>query len=210
FLWRYDGNMFVRLKEPGVMTGVGVDANDGAHLRAGADNAIWESRDAGDTWTRIGTLTVPAPIVYRTAFDPANLDHIVVGAALSGASVSFDGGRTWSGSSERRNVFNIVIAPSNGDVVWTMGIDLADSSKHIYRSTDGGRTFRAVVDQKEEVTLVNGPVMAVHPRDANILYFVFGTSFQNYGTDLFRFDASSGALTVAHNDFDDIDAIAFS
>jgi len=211
FLARYDGNAIKSLKSPGTLTGLGVDPDDGTHLRAGtSEGAIWESRDSGDTWSRIGAINVSAPIVYRTAFDPSNLDHIVVGTAVSGALTSFDGGRTWSGTSDRRNVFNIVIAPSNASIVWAMGIELADSSKHIYRSVDGGVTFNAVVDQKEGVTLINGPVMAVHPRDANILYFVFGTSFQNYGTDLFRYDASTSTLTVAHNDFDDIDSIAFS
>lgn len=210
FLWRYDGNAIVHLREPGVITGLAVDPNDGTHVRAGADNAIWESRDSGETWSRIGTLDVAAPIVYRTAFDPSNLDHIIVGTAVNGARVSFDGGRTWSGSKEQRNVFNIVVAPSKGSIVYAMGIDLTDTSKHIYRSTDGGVTFNAVVDEKPGVTLINGPVMAVHPRDANILYFVFGTNFQNYGTDLFRFDASTSTITVAHNDFDDIDVIAFS
>jgi hypothetical protein len=91
-----------------------------------------------------------------------------------------------------------------------MALKTSDSSRHIFRSTDGGRTFVSILDASAEVTLVNGPVMAAHPTDANVLYFVFGTYFQNYGTDLFRFDAASRELRVMHHDFDDIDAIAFS
>jgi hypothetical protein len=42
------------------------------------------------------------------------------------------------------------------------------------------------------------------------VYFFFGTAFQGYGTDVFRYDTATGALTVAHNDSDDINSIAFS
>ena len=40
--------------------------------------------------------------------------------------------------------------------------------------------------------------------------YLFGTFFQGYGTDLFRYDASTATLTKTHNDYDGIDAIAFS
>ena len=52
--------------------------------------------------------------------------------------------------------------------------------------------------------------MAAHPTDPNVLYFVFGTYFQDYGTDLFRYDAATRELRLMHHDFYDIDAIAFS
>jgi hypothetical protein len=111
-------------------------------------------------------------------------------------------------------VFNIVISPANPAVVWAMAINLVEAGpsegKHIYRSADGGASFVAVVSQGSGVQLINGPVMAVHPTDSNILYFVFGTYFDAYGTDLFRYDAAVGSLTVMHHDYNDFDSIAFS
>ena len=76
--------------------------------------------------------------------------------------------------------------------------------------TNGGATFRAVVDDSAEVNLVNGPTMAAHPTDSDVLYFVFGTKFQGYGTDLFRYDAKKNRLSMTHNANHDINAIAFS
>jgi hypothetical protein len=152
-------------------------------------------------------------LVYRGAFDPANLDHAVVGTASTGAFVTFDGGRNWQraeGLGQNFNVFNLVVSPAGGDVVWAMALNLGDESRHIYRSTDGGRSFAPVVGAGNGVTLINGPVMAAHPSNQDVLYFVFGTYFQDYGTDLFRFDASTRELRLMHHDFDDIDAIAFS
>jgi hypothetical protein len=42
-----------------------------------------------------------------------------------------------------------------------------------------------------------------------VMYFVFGSYFQAYGTDIYRYDAGTDQLTVEHNAYDGIDAIAF-
>jgi hypothetical protein len=216
FLVRYDSRGAVKVKQPVAFIGLAVDRADADHVRAGgSDGSIWESRDGGETWTRIGSVRVASsdPIFYRVAFDPANLDHIVAGVTNDGASVSFDGGSTWQAAknlSGRMNVFELAISPADPNVVWAEGIDLGELRRHIYLSRDGGATFRSVVDQSASVQLINGNLLAPHPALPDVLYFVFGTYFQNYGTDLFRYDAASGALTMTHNDFNDINSIAFS
>jgi hypothetical protein len=96
-----------------------------------------------------------------------------------------------------------------------MGIqlDLTDTwwgGRYIARSTDGGRNFSVVLRQNRTITLRNGPVMAAHPTDANVLYFVFGTYFNNYGTDIYKFDARTARTTLTHNSYPDVNAIAFS
>jgi hypothetical protein len=210
FLVRYDSRGAVKLKQPVAFIGFGVDAKNGEHVRAGgSDGAIWDSIDGGETWTRAGSIS--SNLLYRFAFDPANLDHIVVGTAVTGALYTRDGGRTWQPSSlDRANVFELIISPADGSVVWAEGLDNRDSVRHIFRSIDGGATFSAVLDDSAEIQLINGNTMAAHPTDPNILYFVFGTYFQGYGTDLYRYDAASRSLYVTHNDYNDINSIAFS
>ena len=66
------------------------------------------------------------------------------------------------------------------------------------------------IEASAEVTLINGPTMAAHPTDPNVLYFVFGTYYADYGTDLFRYDASTKTLTMTHNRHHDVNAIAFA
>jgi photosystem II stability/assembly factor-like uncharacterized protein len=214
FLVRYDSRGAVKLKEPAAFVGVGINPDNADHLRAGSDEGtVWESRDAGETWSSIGVLradTSPA-IFYRFAFAPSNIDHVVAGTTQSGGYVSRDGGRTWTKSALGTgsvNAFNFVFAPSDDRVVWAMALDA--NGRHIFRSTDGGATYSAVVDQSPDVSLRNGPVMAAHPTDANVLYFVFGTYFQGYGTDIYRYDAASQTVTTTHNSYDDVDVIAFS
>jgi len=154
----------------------------------------------------------------------------VSGLAWSGSGkikavdVSFDGGRNWTRSTGLSstgtgpvNVFNAVIAPAGGQVVWAMGLDLDEADagapsggRHIYRSTDGGVTFMPVVDQSDEIRLQNGPTMAAPPDSTDVVYFTFGMSFGNYGTDVFRYDEATGQVTKTHNDFDRVPAIAFN
>jgi outer membrane protein assembly factor BamB len=56
----------------------------------------------------------------------------------------------------------------------------------------------------------NGPTMAAHPTDSGILYWDFGVSFGNYGTDLYKVDATTGQVTWTHNAYHGIGAIEFS
>jgi hypothetical protein len=147
----------------------------------------------------------------------------VVGTMVGGAYVTTDAGRSWtkatgtSATGGNSNIFNVVISPVSSDVVWAEGIDLDESAKnvpsegrHIFQSHDGGFTFTPVVDKSADVVLTNGPTMAAHPTDANVLYFVFGTSFGGYGTDLYRFDGMNGQVTKTHNAYHGIDAFAFN
>lgn len=212
-----EAGVLTRLAAPSnAIAGVGVDPNDSLHLRLVADDGhVFDSFDAGRTWTERGSLRIDG-LLYSVAFDAANLDHMLVGVSTSGAWRSDDGGVSWNqargfsaGERVNANIFTIVFAPSDASVVWAMGIDMTTLVKHVYRSSDGGSTFAAVVDESDTVALINGPTMAPHPRDPNVLYFVFGTWFQNYGTDLFRYDFSRRALTLFHHDLDGVDSIVF-
>ena len=219
FLVRYDSRGAVKLKQPVDFMGLGVDPQNGEKLRAGGvDGTIWQSLDGGDSWDFFGKLD-GAPLYYRFVFDPANLDHVVAGTVSNGAYVSRDGGKTWTrsaGIGERlANVFTFAISPVDGNRVWAMGIDVdntgdAAHGRHIYLSDDGGASYRAVVDEAPGVKLINGPIMAPHPSNRDVLYFVFGTHVFQYGTDVFRYDAGTGALTMRHNEQNDVNAIAFS
>jgi hypothetical protein len=224
-LYRVDGRTITTLKSPVTsVMGFGVDPANRDHARLVDSNGqLWESTDAGATWSPLGRSPVSGAFAYRAAFDPQSLDHIAVGTMVSGAFVTVDAGRTWSqatGTSStggNSNIFNLVISPVSGNVVWAQGIDLAENAnnvpsegRHIFRSVDGGFTFTPVVDKSADVTLINGPAMAAHPTQTGVLYFTFGTSFAGYGTDLYRYDAATGQVTKTHNAYHGIDAFAFN
>lgn len=230
YAWSDNGNYFARIDRGGVtelrapfasILGVGVDARDAKHVRAGGDyGSIVESFDGGDSWNRVapGPPSDELTIVYRVEFDPTNLDHILIGETNSGAYMTTDGGRTWDQSRSNfngpTNIFNFAISPADPNVVWAMGIylpytDQPWGGRYILRSTDGGRNFTAVYRETRKVVIRNGPVMAAHPTDPNVLYFVFGTYFSNYGTDIYKLNAGTNTLQIRHNQAEDVDAIAF-
>lgn len=205
----------------GGIVGLAVDAVDPRRLRhADLAGGIWDSADAGATWTQRGRL--PGAWAHRAAFDPHNPDRIVLGVMDSGAWVSQDGGQTWTPATglgapgERVSVFNVVWSPAQPNRVWAMGLNIAEhdrgepsEGRHVFRSDDGGASFTRVIDQSDALTLNNGPLMAPHPTDAGVLYVVFGTWYGRYGTDLYRYDDATGTVTTAHNAYDEIGAIAF-
>jgi len=213
FILRYDSRGAKVLKAPAVGVGVGTDPSNGDHVRVGdTDGNLWNSTDAGESWTPINSLPPQSnSFVYRFSFDPSNIDHIVAGRLAGGAFVTFDGGKHWDRTSfgNAFNVMNFAISPVDGNSVWAMAVDGGSGLHALHHSSDGGRTFVQVVAASAEVTIINQPVMAAHPTDPNVVYFVFGTFFQQYGTDIYRVDANGG-VTTAHNAADDVNAIVFS
>ncbi|MGW5424153.1 WD40/YVTN/BNR-like repeat-containing protein [Streptomyces sp. NPDC003943] len=224
-LARVDGTTVTTLTAPTTaVVGLGTDPADAGHVRlAGNDGKLYDSRDGGATWTAIGTPAFPAGTgVYSVAFDPANLDHAVAGAMVNGGAVTTDGGTTWTASTgltsgTSANLFRTAVSPANPAVVYGVGIDLTEAvpgsgneGRHLYRSTDGGRTFAKIVDDTSDHKLTNSTLLAPSPTDPAVLYFEYGTYFSGYGTDLLRYDAGTGLVTKTHNAFDGVSAIAFN
>lgn len=220
-LLRVDDEVITKLSSPAGdqgIVGLGVDPDDPDHVRIGDTHGrLWDSLDAGVKWQQSGVAAVGEQFAYRAAFDPQDLDHVVLGVVSQGAFVTTDAAAKWTAATglsanNKANGFHVVVSPVSGDIVWLEGYDLANNddakARHVYRSEDGGHTFTPVVDP-DEATLYNGNHMFPHPTDPNVLYFVFGSNFGNYGTDLFRYDHKDGKITLTHNKWHDT-IVAFS
>jgi len=226
-LARIDGTTITYLGSPvDSIVGVGTDPRDADRVRFGdGGGQLWESTDGGLRFSPIGAR-IPSSsfLYYRAAFDPNNIDHVVVGSVINGAFVTFDGGRTWNQASGLSstgtgavNVFSAVVSPADSRTVYAMGLDIAESDagaasqgRHIYLSKDGGLTFRPVVDRSNDVILPNGVPMAGHPTKEGVLYFTYGTSFGGYGTDVYRYDDTTGGVTETHNTYHGGPSLAFN
>lgn len=228
-LYRVHGTRVTAL--PPVATGYGLGVADlavnGNVVRVVlGDGTVRDSSDAGASFHTTGRPVREGDTdlwVYSASIDPANPDHITIGTMSEGVYTTWLGGWQWTRATmgkpgESVNAFSVAVSPADPRVVWAQGLNMAEhdahhpsEGRHVYRSTDGGRTFGVVVDHVPgEVTLVNGALLAPHPTDAAVLYFVFGTSFANYGTDLFRVDTRRGTLSVAHNDHHGITSVLFN
>ncbi len=183
-----------------------------ARLRVVAgDGQLYDSSNDGETWQRVGVPPARDLFLYDAVVDPRNPDHVVAGVMSDGVYVTFDGGRTWTRSRpvERVNAFSLAMSPADPSKVWMEGYDRDRSTRFIWESTDGGLKFREVLDQSR-ADLINGNKMWASPVDPDLLYFSYGTSFANFGADLYRFVPSTGALTKQHNKNDGIPSLAFN
>lgn len=186
---------------------IAADPADGTHLRAVAsDGGLYDLFGFAGRWSQVGRAAPVGFLVYFASIDPADLDHVVIGQVIDGAVTTHDAGSTWTvatGLSSTGdgpvNAFNGVVSPADSNVVWVMGLDIDESDagapsqgRHVYRSEDGGLTFVPVVDGGSSgIVLTNGPVLAPHPTDADVLYFPFGSRFEG-GVWLYRYDDATG------------------
>ncbi|HEX5044352.1 MAG TPA: hypothetical protein VFV75_15705 [Candidatus Polarisedimenticolaceae bacterium] len=222
-LARIDAKTITPLRAPvDSVVGLATHASDADTLRLVGGGSIWESTDGGLSFKPVGArIPTSSFLFYRGAFDPASLDHVVVGVA-GGAYVTFDGGATWSASTGLSstgtgpvNVFEIVVSPADPGTVFAEALDIAEldaggPGRHIYLSRDGGLTFHPVVTPSSEVVLINQNPMAAHPINADVVYFTYGASFFGYGADLYRYDDRTGTVTKTHNTYHGLKVIDFN
>jgi photosystem II stability/assembly factor-like uncharacterized protein len=104
------------------------------------------------------------------AADPRNPDRILLGTSSSQLFVSNDGGYTWSrlarvGDGDHYVVDHIVFDPEHPDTVYAAAWSVETNGGDVFRSDDGGRTWRALAG-------IHGKsvrAFAVAPSDHNIL-----------------------------------------
>ncbi len=132
-----------------------VDPHNGSVLYAGTSDGVLKSTDAGHTWRRSGLAPTPSSRgreglegwVWSIAVDPADSRHVyaVRNGYAPGRSVyrSRDAGATWQAMrlSTGRTVTQIGAVGSGVLYAASLG-----SSSGILRSTDGGTTWRGVLD----------------------------------------------------------------
>ncbi len=144
----------------GRLTAIAVDPHDSNHVWAGAAaGGVFESRDAGNTWTPVFDGR-PVLNVGALAAHPTNSDIVYVGTGeANGAGYSYDGegvyrtldgGVSWQhlGLAETRRIGRIAIDPVDPQRVFVAaagGVYVPDEFRGVYRSTDGGMTWTKVL-----------------------------------------------------------------
>ncbi|UCE24340.1 MAG: T9SS type A sorting domain-containing protein [Candidatus Zixiibacteriota bacterium] len=226
--YRIEGTDVVNRSAPRNIYGLAVDPDDANHIRIGTyDCQLYESFDGGVTFAPLGNPANTGNTIYfAVEFDPSNFDCALCGS--KGAWRTTDAGQTWSvippfEKEDLDLVYLFEFNRADPGRVWARANleTIANPTREILVSSDGGASFGPAikqgdqtVDQNGEVRtaiLTNQPTMAAHSENPDLFYFVMGSYFQGYGTDLFRYDARMDDLSVVHIDLlDGIDAIAFN
>ena len=128
-----------------------------------ASGGVWKTVNNGTTWTPIfdseGSYSIGA-----IAMDPKNTATIWVGTGENnsqrsvgygdGVYRSDDGGRTWRnvGLKTSEHIGKIVIDPRNSDVIFVAAqgpLWSGGGERGLYKTTDGGKTWKAVIPGTE-------------------------------------------------------------
>ncbi|HEX9886601.1 MAG TPA: hypothetical protein VGA70_08940 [Longimicrobiales bacterium] len=142
---------------------------------------LWKTTNAGVTFAPIFD-DQPSYSLGTVTLDPSSPEVVWVGTGenVSGRHVAWgdgvyrspDGGRTWArmGLDRSEHVGRILVDPRDGDVVlvaaegplWSSG-----GQRGVYRTTDGGATWQAVLAPGENTGATD---IERHPTDPDVLY----------------------------------------
>jgi photosystem II stability/assembly factor-like uncharacterized protein len=148
---------------------------------AAASGGVWKTTNAGTTWTPIFD-TYGSYSIGCVAVDPRN--HLVVwvgtGENNSQRSVgygdglykSIDGGASFSrvGLERSEHIARVLIDPRNASVVYVAAqgpLWNAGGDRGLYKTTDGGKTWKAVLNVSENTGVTD---VVFDPRNPDVLY----------------------------------------
>jgi photosystem II stability/assembly factor-like uncharacterized protein len=151
------------------------------YVAASAGN-LWKTENRGNTWTPIfethGAYSLGAVVV-----DPkdSNIVWLGTGENNNQRSVSFgdgvykstDAGKTWkrAGLENSEHIQNIIIDPrNNSNVVYVTAIGplwSAGGDRGLYKTTDGGQTWKAVLTINEDTGVTD---MVMDPKKPDVIY----------------------------------------
>ncbi len=160
------------------------DPNDPNTLSLGAAAAgVWKSTNRGVTWSPI----FDGESVYSIgclAIDPKDSLTIWAGSGENnsqrsvswgdGVYKSTDGGKSWKnmGLGKSEHIGKILIDPRDSNVVWVAAqgpLWSAGGDRGLYKTLDGGKTWKKVLDISENTGVSD---LAFDPRNPDVVYAV--------------------------------------
>lgn len=167
---------------------------------------VWKTVDAGHNWVNVSdgffkTGSVGALAIARS--NPETVyagmgEHAIRGNTSHGDGVyrSDDGGETWRhlGLENTRQISNIIVHPDDANLVYVAALGHAwgaNEERGIYRSRDGGDTWRKILYLNEDVGAGD---LEMDPSDPDVLYagmwqarrYAWGLRGAGPGTGLYK------------------------
>ena len=142
---------------------------------------VWKTNDAGRTWNPIFDSQSIASIgAMAVAPSEPNIIYVGSGEADMRSSISYgdgmyksvDAGKTWThmGLEDSRQIGRILVDPRDPDRVFVAALGHAygpNAERGVYRSEDGGRTWKRVLFHDENTGAID---LAFEPGDVRTIY----------------------------------------
>jgi photosystem II stability/assembly factor-like uncharacterized protein len=151
---------------------------------------LWKTVDGGDTWTPVTDGKVTSASVGAVAVSETNPDLVYIGMgetcirgdimAGDGVYRSTDAGRTWThvGFEKSENISKIRIHPTNPNIVFVAAfgkMSKPNEERGIYKSTDGGTTWRRVLFRDAKTAAIDISIDVTNP---NVMYAAMWEAFR--------------------------------
>jgi photosystem II stability/assembly factor-like uncharacterized protein len=152
------------------------------HFYFGAvGGGVWETENAGRTWTPIFDLE-PVASIGAIAVAPSNPKVLYVGSGEAdmrsdisygnGMYRSADGGQTWTkiGLSDTRQIGRILVDPGNPDLVFVAALGHAygpNAERGVFRTGNGGKTWKKVLFKDEDTGAID---LAFDPKNSRTIF----------------------------------------
>jgi photosystem II stability/assembly factor-like uncharacterized protein len=183
-----------------VVAVAGVPSQPNVYYFGGVGGGVWKTTDGGGTWLPISDGQFKTSSVGAIAVADSDPNVIYVGMGEScvrgnasngdGVYKSVDGGKTWRnvGLQDSQVIGAVRVHPKNPDVVYVAALGHLwgpNEMRGVYRSTDGGGTWKQVFTRGPDTGAVD---LAMDPANPRVLY----ASFWQVRRNPYHFD-SGGA-----------------
>ena len=165
-----------------VTTVTGVPSQPYTFYMGGTGGGVWKTTDAGHTWFNITDRYFAVGSIGAVEVSQSNPDTLFAGTGSSkirsnvsigrGIYKSTDAGKTWtfSGLRDVGQIATVRINPSNADIIYVAALGdpfVPNKDRGIYRSTDGGQTWKNILFVNDTV---GGADLELQPGNPNVVF----------------------------------------
>jgi photosystem II stability/assembly factor-like uncharacterized protein len=151
---------------------------------------LWKTTNGGNDWLPVTDGQIGSTSVGAVAVSESNPDVVYIGTGETcirgniipgdGVYKSTDAGKTWAkvGFSDKQNISEIRIHPTNPDIVWVaaFGFHAAPNDERgVFKTTDGGRTWRKVLYRDSKTGAID---LSVDRSNPMVLYAALWEAFR--------------------------------
>ena len=151
---------------------------------------LWKTTDGGATWAPVTDGQIGSTSVGAVAVSESNPDVVYIGTGETcirgniipgdGVYKSIDAGKTWTkvGFSDKQNISEIRVHPTNPDIVWVAAFGFhgaPNDERGVFKTTDGGRTWRKVLFRDNKTGAVD---LSLDPTNPSVLYAALWEAFR--------------------------------